>query len=157
MKHNYFVSVFVGGKNVNSYYSENLDDLVTIKALYKDCEICIFDMNTCESFSKEHVNAEINASGLRWKKSQERTDREDVATIRQKAKKGKRNKPKKYWERPVLCVETGQVFCSIRECCERLGLSHKSLWNAINSGNSRNGLHFVNAPKLKRDSDESDK
>ena len=44
MKHNYLVSVFVGGKNVNSYYSEKLDDLVTIKALHKGCEISIFDM-----------------------------------------------------------------------------------------------------------------
>ena len=96
MKHNYLVSVFVGGKNVNSYYSENLDDLVTIKALHKDCEICIFDMRTFENFTKEQVEKEVQRSGLRWKKSLEKPRRHD---------------------------------------------------NAINSGNARNGLHFINAPK----------
>ena len=45
-KHNYLVSVFVRGRNVNSYFSENLDDLITIKALHKDCEINIFDLQS---------------------------------------------------------------------------------------------------------------
>ena len=147
MKHNYFVSVFVKGKNVNSYYSENLDDLVTIKALYKNCEICIFDVQNFEVFTKEHVEQEIRQSGLRWKKSLERPLQCDNKEKRVIHKKPKKIKPKKYWARPVMCVETGQVFGSIRECCERLGLSHKSLWNAINSGNARNGLHFINLPK----------
>ena len=147
MKHNYLVSVFVGGKNVNSYYSENLDDLVTIKALHKDCEICIFDMRTFENFTKEQVEKEVQRSGLRWKKSLEKPRRHEVVKKKVVLKKPKKVKPKKYWERPVMCIETGHVFSSIRECCERLGLSHKSLWNAINSGNARNGLHFINAPK----------
>lgn len=146
MKHNYLVSVFVDGKSVNSYFSENLDDLVTIKALHKDCEIQIFDFDNFVRFSPEQVEREIIKSGKRWKKSLEKP--EVVETIPQPPKvKPKKEKRKKYWERPVLCVETGQVFSSIRECCERLGLSHKSLWNAINSGNARNGLHFRNAPK----------
>lgn len=146
MKHNYLVSVFVDGKSVNSYFSENLDDLVTIKALHKDCEIQIFDFDNFVRFSPEQVEREIIKSGKRWKKSLEKPKIE--ATIHQKpVGKPKKEKRKKYWERPVLCVETGQVFSSIRECCERLGLSHKSLWNAINSGNARNGLHFRNAPK----------
>ena len=55
----------------------------------------------------------------------------------------KKQKVKKYWDRPVKCVETGQVFKSIRECCDHLGLSYKSVWNAINSGNARDGYHFV--------------
>lgn len=146
MKLNYLVSVFVDDKNVNSYFSENLDDLITIKALHKDCDICIFDFDNFVRFTPEQVEREIIRSGKRWKESLERTKIEETIPPQPK-EKPKKEKRKKYWERPVLCVETGQVFCSIRECCERLGISNKSLWNAINSGNARNGLHFVNAPK----------
>jgi len=147
MNQNYLISVFVCGKNVNSYYSENLDDLITIKALHKDCDISVFDMQNFESLTHEQVEKEIIRSGLRWKKSIERPRKCEVIKETFIVNKPKKVKPKKYWERPVMCVETGQVFGSIRECCERLGLSHKSLWNAINSGNARNGLHFINAPK----------
>lgn len=146
MKLNYLVSVFVAGKNVNSYFSENLDDLITIKALHKDCDISIFDFENFVHFTPEQVECEIIKSGKRWKESLEKPNVEEEIPQQQK-EKPKKEKRKKYWERPVLCVETGQVFCSIRECCERLGISNKSLWNAINSGNARNGLHFVNAPK----------
>ena len=141
--HNYLVSVFVNGRNVNSYFSENLDDLITIKALHKDCEINIFDLQSFSTMPKEQVDIEIKKSGERWKKSMKR-----VAVTPQHTRKTlppKRQKVKKYWERPVLCVETGQLFSSIRECSEHLGISHKSIWNAINSGKPRHGLHFKNA------------
>lgn len=146
IKNRFFVSVFVDGKNVNSYYSENLDDLITIKALHKDCEIDIMDLLTCKRFSKELVDEEVRLSGLRWKKSLERNSDQKIGKDVRPVLK--RKKVKKYWERPVKCVETEQVFSSIRECSERLGLSHKSIWNAINSGNARNGLHFVIAQRI---------
>lgn len=142
-KHNYLVSVFVRGRNVNSYFSENLDDLVTIKALHKDCEINIFDLLSFTTMPKSQVEIEIKKSGERWKKSMERvaeTPKRSSQTLITK-----RQKVKKYWERPVVCVETGQLFSSIRECSEHLGISHKSIWNAINSGKPRHGLHFKNA------------
>ncbi len=142
-KHNYLVSVFVMGRNVNSYFSENLDDLVTIKALHKNCEINIFDLLSFTTMPKSQVEIEIKKSGERWKKSMERvaeTPKRSSQTLITK-----RQKVKKYWERPVVCVETGQLFSSIRECSEHLGISHKSIWNAINSGKPRHGLHFRNA------------
>ena len=142
-KHNYLVSVFVRGRNVNSYFSENLDDLITIKALHKDCEINIFDLQSFSTMPKEQVEIEIKKSGERWKKSIDKIAMETQHIARQPSIKHK--KVKKYWERPVMCVETGQLFSSIRECSEHLGISHKSVWNAINSGKPRHGLHFKNA------------
>jgi len=142
-KHNYLVSVFVRGRNVNSYFSENLDDLITIKALHKNCEINIFDLLSFTTMPKSQVEIEIKKSGERLKKSMERvaeTPKRSSQTLITK-----RQKVKKYWERPVVCVETGQLFSSIRECSEHLGISHKSIWNAINSGKPRHGLHFKNA------------
>ncbi len=143
-KHNYLVSVFVDGRNVNSYFSENLDDLVTIKAMHKDCDISIFDLQNFSTMPKEQVEAEIRKSGERWKKSLERV--EAVLQPRNERKeKPKREKRKKYWERPVRCVETGQVFLSIRECSEKTGIPYMTISNCIKNKNATRGLHFVNA------------
>lgn len=146
MKNNYLVSVFVGGKNVNSYFSENLDDLVTIKALHKDSEISIFDLQNYTTLPQSEVEREITKSGLRWKKSMEKQkEKEDVPqTIVEKPKK---QKTKKYWERPVMCVETGQVFSSIRECSDHLGIPYMTITNCIKNKNATRGVHFINATK----------
>ena len=53
------------------------------------------------------------------------------------------NQKKKGWCKCVKCVETGEVFPSIRECSRKFGIIYRSLVNALKSGNPRNGLHFV--------------
>lgn len=146
MVHNFFVSVFVDDKNVNSYFSENLDELVTIKALYGNCEINIFDPYEFVRFTPEQVEREIVKSGRRWKRSLEKpTIVEDTP---QQPEKPKKEKWKKYWERSVLCVETGQVFSSIRECSDKLGIPYMTITNCIKNKNATRGVHFVNAPKI---------
>lgn len=49
---------------------------------------------------------------------------------------------KRPWNKWIQCVETGEVFPSVSDCCDHLGLSYKSVWNAINNGKGRCGLHF---------------
>lgn len=151
MNYNYFVSVFVAGKNVSSYWSDNLDDLVTIKAMYKGCDICIFDFHNFAQLSVEDVQREIGLASSRWRKSLEKPapivvleelPSEEVAA------KPKKSKPRKYWERPVMCVETGQVFASIRECSDKLGIPYMTIANCIRRGNTTRGVHFSNAPKM---------
>ena len=146
MKHNYLVSVFVDGKNENSYFSENLDDLVTIKAMHKNCEISIFDLNTFEILSKGAIDAEIRRSRERWKQSPKNACEDP----KKKRVRKERIKVSKYWERPVRCVETGQMFPTIKDCSDFLGISHKSIWNAVNSGRARHGLHFANVAKTEQ-------
>lgn len=142
-KHNYLVSVFVDGRNENSYFSENLDDLVTIKAMHKDCEICIFDLLDFSTMPKEQVEAEIVKSGRRWKKSLDKTA---VVVVKQEPKpKPPRVKQGKYWERSVRCVETRQVFRSIRDCSEKTGIPYTTIVNCIKNKNATRGVHFVNA------------
>lgn len=143
----YFVAVYVGGKNSHSFYADDLDMLVTINTLLRGCEIDVLEMQDCRLLSREEVSAEIRRSGakvrdqLEGRKEAEVTPPPVVTIVPSPVKQPYR--PKKYWERKVRCVETGQVFRSIRECCEQLGISHKSLWNALNSKRPRNGLHFV--------------
>jgi hypothetical protein len=145
-KNNYLVSVFVDGRNVDSYFSENLDDLVTIKAMHKGSEISIFDLQKNVKMTEKQVIAEINKSVERWKKSMETPVETKTGTI---VRKKKREKVNKFWERPVRCVETGQVFATIRKCSNHFKISYKSIWNAINSGRSRHGLHFESVKKDK--------
>lgn len=142
-KHNYLVSVFVDGRNENSYFSENLDDLVTIKAMHKDCEICIFDLRDFSTLTKEQVEAEITKSGVRWKKSLDKTTEVIVKPIPKQ--KPQRVKQGKYWERSVRCVETGQVFRSIRDCSEKTGIPYMTIVNCIKNKNATRGVHFVNS------------
>lgn len=142
-KHNYLVSVFVDGRNVNSYFSENLDDLVTIKALHKNCDITIFDLENFTTMPTEQVEAEIMKSGKRWQKSFDKP----VAEVKKSIEKPKRLKREKYWERKVKCVETGQVFSSIRECCEKTGIPYMTIVNCIKNKNATRGVHFVNVSK----------
>ena len=47
------------------------------------------------------------------------------------------------WEKVVMCIETGETFTSIRECSQKHGVTYKSLFNALNSGNPRNGKHYA--------------
>ena len=148
MKQKFFISVSVAEKVVDSFFSENLDNLVTLKAIYGDCEIMVFDLCRFERYTPSQVAHEIQRSGHRWKKSLEK--KEECVDVEEVAKPTiKKKKTRKRWNRKVLCIETGEVFSSIRECSERLGLSHKEVWNAINSGNDRNGLHFMNISPYK--------
>ena len=145
VSHRFLVSVFDGGKNVNSFYSKCLDDLATIRAIHKGCEITIFDLVHFAFLTDEQVESEIKRSGLRWKQSLDRRLRK----VEEKPKpvitaKDKRKKQKKYWERRVMCVETGQIFPSIRDCSEKTGIPYMTINNCIRRGNATRGVHFVN-------------
>lgn len=137
---NYLVSVFMGGKNVYSYYSDTLDELVTIHALYRGGEISIFDLRSLVSLTAKQVRNEIHKSGMRWKRSLERVVEDEVISPPVVA-----CKPiKKRWERCVRCVETGQVFSSIRECSKAVGIPYMTIVNCIKRKNATRGLHFEN-------------
>lgn len=146
-KNNYLVAAFVGGKYVNSYFSENLDDLVTIKAIHRDCEISIFNILDFSTMPADQVEAEIKKSGERWKKSLQNkpaiiVKQEKPVTKPQVVRKIK------YWERSVRCVETGQVFRSVRDCCEKTGIPYMTIVNCIKNKNATRGVHFVDVTPI---------
>ena len=51
--------------------------------------------------------------------------------------------PKRPWNKWIRCIETDQLFPSVRACSNTLGLPYKSVWNALNNGFARNGMHFI--------------
>lgn len=57
--------------------------------------------------------------------------------------------------RPVVCVETGERFNSIRECSDHFGIPYKAIWNSMEFGKPRRGLHFADANKVKKDGGDS--
>lgn len=63
---------------------------------------------------------------------------EEIATLQTTP-----NQQKHPWNKWVRCVETGQLFPSVTECSNQMGLPYKSVWNAINNGCARAGYHFV--------------
>lgn len=141
MNQRFLVSVVVAGKCVHSYFTDNFEDLVTIKAMYRGCLIEIFDMKHLTILTRNEVAGEIMRSGLRWKKSLESTPVEPKPVIEEV--KTKMRKKLKYWKRRVLCVETGQIFDSVKECSTCVGLPYTTIVNCIKNKNATRGLHFI--------------
>lgn len=139
----YLVSVFLNGRCVHSYFSDNLDDLVTIMAMYRRCGLSIFDFTVFRSLSYGEIADEVAASRMRWKKSLERQKEKETPPAAEEEKEPLPNKPQKKWKLPVMCVETGQVFKSLTECSNHIGLPYMTIMNCIKNKNATRGLHFM--------------
>lgn len=143
-KANFLVSVFANDRLANSYYSEDLDDLVTIKALHRGCRIEIYDLCNFVQLTQRDVAHEVGKSGVRWQQSLGRESREESGQkeVLETALPVKRNKNKS-WERRVMCVETGKVYGSIRKCSADVGIPYMTVVNCIKNGNATRGYHFI--------------
>lgn len=106
------------------------DDKVTeLHVLYSDDQVKVF------TAIARNKGCEVEVFGIEIQEKELPNNTITVKNITETKKKG--------WSKTIRCVETGQLFSSIRECSEHLDISHKSIWNAINSGKPRHGLHFV--------------
>lgn len=118
--YNYLISFVRNGKVVEQHFLKTIEEVKVFTAIAhsKGCMV------------------EVNGVAMADKYS---TTNDDVTITRSRFKK-----PEKIgWEKSVMCVETGEVFQSIKECQRRYVLNYRSLVNALKSGNPRNGLHFV--------------
>lgn len=142
MHNNYLVNVFVDGKCVDSYFAETLDGLMSTKAIYGKCELSIFDAVNYLRYTPEQVKAEVTHSYMRWKRS---TEDKEKKTEDPKVERRKRHV--NTWERKVICVETGEIFKSVRACSDETGIPYMTITNCVRRGNATRGLHFVHVKK----------
>lgn len=121
--YNYLVSFTKKGKVVDLYFLQTVDEVEVFTAIAhsRGCKVEFFRLN-------DDVPAqELNKEPIESKEPSEAPKKPTNYT---------------YWERPVQCLETGEIFPSIKECAKKYGISYKSLYNCIRSGNPRKGLHF---------------
>lgn len=50
---------------------------------------------------------------------------------------------KRTWNKWIRCVETGQVFPTVRECSKQMGIPYTTIINCVKKGNATRGYHFV--------------
>ena len=72
-KSKYYVSVFQEGKCTYSFFADDLHDLVTVKALYRGCEIEVFDIERFMKLSRADFLNALNESREHWNKTFEGT------------------------------------------------------------------------------------
>lgn len=51
--------------------------------------------------------------------------------------------PKRPWNKWIKCVETGQVFPTVRECSKQKGIPYMTIINCVKNGNATRNYHFV--------------
>lgn len=116
----YFLSLFKDGKVTELHVLESEDQVKVFAAIGRakgcDSEVHRIDL-PCTSSPDGHDIGIKNISSLS-------------------------NQKKMGWCKCVKCVETGEIFPSIRECSRKYEINYRSLYNAIKSGNPRKLLHF---------------
>lgn len=136
---NYLIYIFCKKKYIHSFYTDEIEDVVSYSRAFRDCEIKVLDLQELKFLTKSEMNMKIMATSLEKLKAGISSKPIKMEFIPEK-----QSKIKKYWKQPIKCVETGEIFSSVRECSKHFKIPYKSLWNAINSGNARDGYHFIN-------------
>ena len=108
------MSVTKDGKVVDLYFSKNLDDLRTIKALHPGCET---------EAVKVRCSVPVEPAPTLPKEDEER-------------------KLGKWQSRRVRCVETGEEFESAADCSEKLSIQKWNIYKAILRCTTARGMHF---------------
>lgn len=118
---NYFVTFLKNEKVKEQHYAATIDQVRTLQAVArsKNCTLNCIKLTP----DAEETKNDIEVS-------------EKVNTTEESPK------TRDGWCRQILCVETGVIFRSVKECAKQFNISYKSIWNAANSGRERHGFHF---------------
>ena len=113
----WLVSVVKDGKVTELYYSEELNDLATIRAMHRGC---IVETLRLTEVSKTEYSEYVSAG---------------------KRKKGR--KSSKPWAYRLQCVETGETWSSVVECSKATGIPSWAVYKSIHYGYNAFGKHFI--------------
>lgn len=133
MDNMYLITFFSNGKCRGQLIAPNTILVPYVRSLNRGCDISVCDLTSHKFLTDEQIGQIKNGADC---------NHAEVTDVENPPKE--KPKPERVgWRRRIKCLETGRVYGSIRECSDDLGISHKAIWNAINSGSPRNGLHFA--------------
>lgn len=114
----YYMSFVRNGKVIEQHvlYSNEQVKVFTAIGRKKGCEIEVYGI--CLSENRIDANNDISIKNI--------TEAE-----------------KKDWSRTIRCVETGQLFATMRECSKHTGIPYMTIVNCVKNKNATRGLHFV--------------
>jgi len=121
----FFTCYYKNNKVVEQHFLNTLDEVKTLEALGRSKG---YEVETFAVERDSNNKVEVSTTS---------------ETLPEKAKQSKQP-----WNKWIRCVETGQLFPSVREASTQLGLPYKSVWNALNNGLARDGMHFVFENKM---------
>lgn len=118
---NYFVTFLKDEKVKEQHYCATIDQVRTLQAVArsKNCTLNYIKLTSDAEETKDDVEVQEKVN----------TTEESLKT-------------RDGWCRQILCVETGMIFRSVKECAKQFNISYKSIWNAAHSGRERHGFHF---------------
>lgn len=113
----YLISVFLRQKCVDLFYSEDTSAVKAMKTLVPGCEIDIYELTdiACEE-----------------------TDVEDAPVV-QTVKRSRNGKP---FANNVRCIETGELWESVKVCSTVTGIGEKNIYESARNGWMAGGFHF---------------
>lgn len=114
----YYMSFVRNGKVIEQHVLDSEEQVQVFTAIgrKKGCEIEVYGI--CLSENRIDANNDISIKNI--------TEAE-----------------KKDWIKTIRCVETGQIFATIRDCSKKTGIPYMTIYNCINNKNATRGLHFV--------------
>lgn len=115
-ENNYLVSIFVNGKCVDLFFSEDLCELYICRMLYKGCEIEVYDMRSFLEIPSKTI----------WQKEHEAIVRTERNLIPEQ----------------VVCLSTKRVYSSLDECAKKNGISRAALMDTITGMTVINGQRY---------------
>lgn len=118
---NYFVTFLKDEKVKEQHYCATIDQVRTLQAVARSKNCTLHYVKLTPNTDKTKDDVEV---------SEKVNTREEIPQTRDG------------WCRQILCVETGMIFRSVKECAKQFKISYKSIWNAAHSGRERQGFHF---------------
>jgi hypothetical protein len=109
---NYLIAVIKGDKVVNLHWSKALEELDTIKMLNPNCIVEV--TRPVDGIMEKIVNP---------------------VHLKPYSRNGKS-------ANNVICVETGEVYVSVRDCSNKTGIPQRNIYQSIRQGGYTRGVRF---------------
>lgn len=126
---NYLCVAEKEGKVVDLFEADYTDTVKTYKCIWKNkgCEVSIYDVKPLPN-GKTHERYDVEIS--------------EKQTLSQKLATGVFNANGKPWGNPVKCLDTGEVFGTVADCCRKMKMSQYNVRASIARGISVKGHRF---------------